>query len=138
LPSASVTETVLPPEGLVPEGPGAAEVVDLVLLEEELDASGELVGNIAGTPDDLRPVVAEVVEAEAELGGLVAHGQIHVGVLDERLRGNAAPVETGPAGAVVLDAGDFLAELGGADGADIAGGSAADDDKVVGGHGGIR
>jgi hypothetical protein len=53
-----------------------------------------------------------------------------LGVGEEGLRGDAAPVEADAAELGALDAGDVVAELGGADGADVAGGAAADDDEI--------
>ena len=56
----------------------------------------------------------------------------HLGGVQQRLRGDAADVEAGAAERLaLLDHGDLHAELGGADGADIAAGAGADDDDIV-------
>ena len=110
----------------------ALDVVDLVFLEEELDAAGEFVGDLAGTADHLIPVVLEAVDRESEILGMVRNGRVDLGILEQGLGRNAAPVKAGAAGALFFHHGNALAELGGADRADISGGSAADDDEVVG------
>ena len=51
---------------------------------------------------------------------------------EQRLGRDAAPVQAGAAGAVGFDAGDFFTELGGADGGDVAGRAATDDNEIVG------
>ena len=61
----------------------------------------------------------------------------HLRRVEHRLRRNAADVEAGAAeGAATLHTGGFQAKLGGADGADIAAGAAADHDEVIVGHAG--
>ncbi len=112
----------------------AADVVDLVLFKEEFDAAGEFVGDLAGATDHGGPVVGKVIELQAELRRLLGQRLVDFGVLEERFGRDAAPVEAGAASAVDFDAGDFFAELGGADGGDVAGRAAADDDEIVG-HG---
>ena len=72
--------------------------------------------------DDLVPVEAEVVEREAELRRAVAHEVVKLGVAQQALGGDAAPVQAGAAGAVAFDDGDLLAELRGADGSDVPAG----------------
>ena len=113
----------------------AAEVIDLVLLEEILHAGGAFVGDHAGALDDLAPVEAEAVELESEFLGAMAHQVIKLGIAQQDLGGDAAPIIAGAARPVFLHAGHFFAELRGADGADITRGSAADDDEIVVCHG---
>ena len=110
----------------------ALDIIDLVLLEEELDSAGELIRDLAGTPDDLVPVVLEPGNLEPEVSGVVTDQGIEFGILEQGLGRNAAPVQAGASGAFLLDNSDALAELGGADRANISGGAAADDDEVVG------
>src|SRR6516164_3137322 len=58
---------------------------------------------------------------------------VELGGVQQRLRGNAADIETSAAeGFVLLDHRDLHAELRRADGADIAAGAGADHDEVVG------
>ncbi len=55
------------------------------------------------------------------------------GGVEERLRRNAPDIEAGSAERrILLDDGDVEPDLGGANGADIAAGAAADDDEIVG------
>ena len=112
----------------------AEDVVDLVLLEQELDAAGEPVGDRATAPDDLLPVVVEIVELEPELVCLVLHELVELGVAQQGFGRDAAPVEAGAAGAFHLDAGDFFPELGSADRADVAGWTTTDDNQIVFAH----
>ena len=58
---------------------------------------------------------------------------VELGGVQQRLGGDAADVEAGAAvGGALLDHGHLQAELGGTDGADVAAGSGADDDQIVG------
>ncbi len=72
--------------------------------------------------------------AVAEVCTVVLDQLDQMGVGQERLGGNAAPVQADSAELVALDAQDALLELGGADGAGVSGGTAADhgDVEVVG------
>ena len=116
------------------ETAGAADVVDLVLLEEELDPAGELVGDLTLTSDHFFPIIGKAFDVQAELGGTVGEGVVELGVLEERLRWDTAPVEAGPAGSIVLDTGDFFTELSCADCTDISAGAATNDNKIVRSH----
>ena len=109
-----------------------AEEIDLVLLEEEIEAAGSLLRNVAGALDDFIPVVLEAGDLEAELGRAMAHLVVELGVLEQGLGRDASPVVAGAPAALDVDNGDFLSKLGGADRADISGGTGADDDEVVG------
>ena len=57
-----------------------------------------------------------------------------LGVPEQRLAGDAAPVQAEAADALLLDQHDALAELRGADRGDVAAGPAADDGDVVLSH----
>ena len=113
------------------ETAGAADVVDLVLLKEELDPAGELVGNLTRASDHFFPVIGETLNVQAELGGAVGEGVVELGIFEERLGRDTTPVEAGATGAIVLDTGDFFSELGGADCSDISAGAATNDNKIV-------
>ena len=129
LPSAPLTST-LPGAAM---RAGAVKGVDLVLLEQELDALDVAVDALvlerhhrgrsslgALTP---MPILRERVPGLLEqLGGV-----------QQRLRRDAADVEAGAAeGRALLDHRGLQAELRRANGADIAAGAGADDDEVVG------
>ncbi len=113
------------------DGAEALYIVDLVLLEEEFDATGELSGNLARASDDLGPIVLEIVEAQSELPGIVLELVVEVGVFEKGFGWNTSPVEAGSTGALHLDAGDFLSELTGANRGDVASRASSDDDKIV-------
>ena len=68
---------------------------------------------------ELEPEELAVVELLHELG-----------VGEQRLGGDAAPVEADAPQLGAFDAGDFVAELGGPDGSDIARRPAADDHEI--------
>ena len=80
------------------------------------------------------PVVAQPVDLEAKLRRAVLHGVVKLGVLEQRLGRDAAPVVARAAAAFLFHAGDFFAELRGFDCGDVAGRAGADDDEVVVGH----
>ena len=114
----------------------ALDPVDLVLLEQELDAFGEtlddlvLAGLHAGHVD--RRALRGVAERDAPLLR-VLHDLERVRVLEQRLRGDAAPIEARAAERrLALDHGHVQAELGGADRGDVAAGARADNQDVVG------
>jgi hypothetical protein len=113
----------------------ALEPVDLVLLEQKLDALGValdgrlLVGEHLGQVDG--GIGAHYAHLFKFLLGLVEE----FGGVEHGLRGDAADVEAGAAkGFAALDAGGLEAELGAADGAHVAAGAGADDYHVILGH----
>ena len=108
----------------------AVDHVDLVLLEQELDAPDHAVDDLAAAVDGRAEVEAQVVVADAELLGAAEEAD-DLGVVEERLGGDAAPVEADAADAVLLDEGSLQAELGRPDRGDVAAGPAADDSHVV-------
>ena len=84
-------------------------------------------------------VRAPLAERDAPLGGVLRDLQ-RVRVFEQRLGGNAAPVEARAAEhGLPLDDGGRQAELRGADRGDVAAGAGADDDEIVAiGHQGRR
>ena len=60
----------------------ARDVIDLVFLEQELDAAREFIGNLAGSADDLVPVVLDPRNLEAEVCGVVTYQRIELRVLE--------------------------------------------------------
>ena len=110
----------------------AAHPVDLVLLEQ--------IGDAVDVGGD-RVVLVLHHRAEIELGrrdddaeGREAMRRLveHFGGVEERLGRNAADVEAGSAERLhLLDHGDLHAELGRANGADVAAGAGADDNEIV-------
>ena len=109
-----------------------ADVIDLVLLEEELDASTQFVGDFAAAADDLAPVEAQAFHLQTELLGAMGDGVIELRIFQQSLGRNAAPVETRSTSAIHFDAGHFFAELSGANGTNVSGWSATNNNEVVG------
>ena len=106
--------------------------------------------NRKATPSTLPPTASSLkvsilrkiegrLDLDAHRGEAVTGLGEQLGRVEQRLRGDAADVGAGAAvGGALLDDGDLEAELRGADGADVAAGSGADDDQVVRvGHGGV-
>src|SRR5690606_35592467 len=110
---------------------GPAQVVDLVFLEKEFNASGEFVGDLARASDHFLPIIGKTFQLQAELVGAMRDGVVELGVLEKSFGRDTAPVETGPPGAIILDAGDFFSELGGANCSDVSAGATTDDNKIV-------
>merc|ERR1719201_208918 len=108
------------------------DVVDAVLLKEVLDAAGELVDGLVLLLQHLGEVELDVVDADAALLHVVHGLVVEVGVVQQRLGGDAAHVEAGAAQpAALLDAHSLEAELRGLDRADVSAGAAANDRQVV-------
>ena len=114
----------------------ALEPVDLVLLEQELDALRVAVDGFLLVGQHLFPVDVRAQNLEAHLGEVLFGLVQHLGGVQKRLGRDAADVQAGAAqGAAALDAGGLQAKLCAADGADIAAGAAADYDDVIACHG---
>jgi hypothetical protein len=121
------------------EGGGAGDDGDLAGLGELGDAAGELGDDVVLLLQHGREVDLDAGELDAVGGGVVFGEDELLGGVEQGLAGNAADVEAGAAeGGAFLDEGDLEAELGGAEGADVAAGAGADDDEVEGIHGGAE
>ena len=127
--SPSVTSTVPLPASR----PDALDPVDLVLLEQELDAAGEALDDLVLAGLDLVHVDADGGLAERQAPFLpVLRDLQRVGVLEQRLGRDAAPVEAGAAEhRRALDDRGLQSELSGANRGDVAAGPGADHDDVV-------
>ena len=110
-----------------------------VLLHQEADAVVEPLGDGARALDHGGRVVADIVGFEPIILG-VLHVVENLGRAQQRLGRDAAPVQADAAEIIALDDGRLEAELGRADGGDVAAGAGADDQNVeIGvGHGLIR
>src|SRR5262249_18503736 len=117
------------------ERAAAREQGDLVLAEEELDALGHPVGHAAAALHGLGIARLEPTELDAEVRG-VTHQVDALGIAQQRLGGDATPVQAHAAGPIVFHRGDREAELGAADRRDVAARSGADhhDVELVAGH----
>ena len=113
----------------------ALNAIDLVLLEEIGDALDVAVDAFVLELHHGGEVERGLADLDAHAGELMPGLFKQFGGVQQRLRRNAADVEAGAAeGLVLLDHRDLHAELRRADGADVAAGTGADDDEVVG-HG---
>ena len=101
------------------ERAGAVDDVHAVLFEQKAYAVGEAGDDLAAAVYGVAEVVLEVVVADAELSG-VAEGVQHLGVLEQRLAGDAAPVEADAAERVVFHDGGAHTELAGTNGGHVA------------------
>jgi hypothetical protein len=120
--------------------PPPGDDVDLVLFQERRYPAGELPDDAVLADLDARPVDLHVAGRQPELPG-VQQVLVSRSVLEERLGGDASPVETSPAlEGVLLDEGGPEPELAGADRGHVAPRTAADDHDVVAGirHAGAR
>ena len=113
---------------------GALDPVDLVLLEEHLDAAGEARHHLvlAGVHGHHVDADAGAVDAgEAPFLGALRHLQ-RVRVFEQRLGGNAAPDQAGAAERLLLlDHRDLEAQLRGANGRHVTAGPRANHYDVV-------
>ncbi len=110
----------------------ALEHLNLVLLHQVLHAAGQLV-------HDFTLALHHGGEVELDLAGDDAvRGETFLRKVEvlaggkQRLAGNTADIETGAAeGLVFFDDGGLETELGGADGGNVAAGTATNDDELV-------
>src|SRR5690606_39506231 len=107
----------------------AVDQGDGVFLHQVGDALGQPPGHGAAVGHQLGDVEAHVVDAEAKGGGAV-QGVGHLGAPEQRLGGNAAPVEAYAAEVLPFNQGGLEPQLGGADGGHVAAGAAAHHHQV--------
>ena len=111
----------------------ALEPVDLVLLEQELDAGGVVFDDLVLVGHHGRQVQLDRAELDAMTREAVLGFLELLGTGQQRLGRDAADIEAGAAQRLALfDAGRLQAELCCADGGNVTAGSTADDDNVVG------
>ena len=112
-------------DGLAPDD------VDLVLLHQEADAAIELRRDAARALDHGRDIEAErALDVQPVRAGML-HVVVDLGRPQQRLGGNAAPVEADAAEMLALHDRRLEAELRRPDCGDVAAGPAADDDHVI-------
>ena len=129
LPSAPLTST-LPAAAI---RPAPMKGIDLVFLEQELDALDVAVDARVLECHHRLEIELGRGHADAHFAERVAGLLEQFGRVQQSLRRDAADVEAGAAeGRALLDHRGFQAQLRGANGADIAAGTGADDDEVVG------
>ena len=110
---------------------GAVKGGDLVLAEQEIDALGVAVDGFLLERHQARQIERRRAGVDSHLGEAVPSLGKQLGGVEQGLGGNAADIEAGAAmGGALLDHCHLHAELGGADGADIAAGSGADHREV--------
>ncbi len=104
---------------------------DLVLLHQEADAVIHALGDAARALHHGLGIVGDVVGRQPVVLGML-HVMVDFRGAQQRLGGNAAPVQADAAEMLLLDDRGLEAELGRANGRDIATGPRADDDDVEG------
>ena len=110
----------------------ALDIVDLVLLEQALDAARQLPHVLVLVGEHLAQVEADAGRVDAKLAHVVLGLVVEVRRVQQRLGRDAADVEAGAAErAALLDARDLHAHLAGLDGRDVAAGAATDDNEVL-------
>ena len=111
---------------------GAADVIDLVFLEEGCDSPVQRLNHRIFPRHHGRQIERNVAGLNAVAGegglGLV----VQLAGIEQCLARNTPPVEAGAAqGGLFFDAADAHAQLGGADGGNVSAGAGADDDQIV-------
>ena len=108
------------------------DVVDIVLLEKVLDATGKAVNTLLLGLHELREVESDRASVDTEvLKGMLSLVEL-VSRVEESLGGNAANVEAGTAeSATLLNADSLHAFLTSLDGSDVAAGTATNYGDVV-------
>lgn len=112
------------------DGRLAPDHVDLVFLQQEADAGVELLRHPARALNDGLGVKPDIVGRETIVLGMLKI-MVNFCRAQQRLRGNAAPVQTDAAQMRALDDGSLEAELRCANGGDIPAGPRSDDDDIV-------
>jgi len=108
----------------------AHDDVDLVLLHQELHPLGHAVGNATGTVDHATEIDLGLGHLDAVILGVLDVFE-HVGALEQRLGGDASPIQADAAQGFTFDDGGLQTELGGADGGYITTGAAAEYHDIV-------
>ena len=108
----------------------AHDVRDLVLLEQAADAAGQALDNRLLPIDQFFHVQAELLHGDAHHGRALHFFHQRAGS-DHRFRWNATDVKARAAQFALFDDGNGLAQLGEANGANIAGGTGSDDDDLA-------
>ena len=113
----------------------AEEGVDLVLLQEKAHAVHIGADRVVLVLHHGGHIELGLADADAERRKVMGGDLEHFRGVQQGLGGDAADVEASAAmGLALLDDGHLHAELGRADGADIAAGAGSNDDEIVG-HG---
>ena len=113
------------------ERAAAADVLDLVLLDQAIQALGQALDDLIAALGRDRVVEAHAVRRDAVLRGAVLDALVELGRLEHRLGRDAADVQARPAElGPVIDQRDFEAKLTRAKGGRIAARAAAQDDQV--------
>ena len=108
-----------------------ADVLDLVLLDQRVEALGQPRDDLVAPLGGDRVVVRDVPDVDAHVASAVLDALVELGRLEHRLGGNAADPQAGPAERrAVVDQRDLQAQLPGAECGRIAACAAAEDDEV--------
>ena len=99
-------------------------MLDVVLTQEETDASGHAVHDLPAAFDRHAVIGREIIKPQAELIRAMNVGK-DFRVFEERLGWDTTPVETNTAEGVALDDAGFQSQLGSPDGRDVTAGPTA-------------
>ena len=115
----------------------AIDVFNFVFLKEERNTAVQGSRDLAASSDDFVPFDLNPFGLQSPFCTMRDGVLVELGVVQQCFGGNAAPIQAHATQFAPLNAGDLHSKLGSADGADVAGGSSANDDeiKVVGAHG---
>ena len=103
---------------------------DFIFFEQMVHAPVQFGRDCARSLDHLLPVVADIVCLDPPIGSIVFEPVVKRRCRQQGLGGNTAPVQTDPPEFVRLDTGNFHAQLGGADRADVSTGATANHDQI--------
>ena len=125
------------PRGLNPDGllreqlAPALDHLDPVLTHQEGHPVHQLGDDLPAAGDGGAEIGSDLASCDAELIGLLEQPK-HVGVAQQRLGGDAAPVEADAAQSLaLLDHGDRHPQLGRPNGGDVAAGARSDDGQIL-------
>src|SRR5581483_1418224 len=111
---------------------GTAEGVDLVLLQQEVDALDVAFDAFVLELHHRREIELRLADADAHHREVLGRHFEHIGGVQQRLRWDAAYIEAGAAeGGALFHHRGLQAKLRRADGADVTAGAGANDDEIV-------
>ena len=109
----------------------ADDVINLFRFEEIFDSARHLIGHAATALHHFREIELDLSLEGQTVSVQVPDERFHLGAFQQGLGRNTTPVEARAPGPFHFHADDFLAQLRRADGADIAGRTAADNHEII-------
>jgi hypothetical protein len=105
-------------------------VLDVVLFQQHTHALGQALDDLTAAVNGRSKVVPQVIDSDPELFGVPYQPQ-HLGVSEQGLTGDTAPVETDSTQFVSFDDGGLHPKLTGANRGYIAAGAGTQHDQVI-------